>query len=69
MKDGIKRMINGLEDENLGVFGSLRESKRKGQPSVSDSNSTPWSIELVERNAEVDTNAIRRLKRETSSLV
>ena len=31
MKDGIKRMINGLEDENLGVFGSLREPKRNGQ--------------------------------------
>lgn len=31
MKDGIKRMINGFEDENLGVFGSLRESKRNGQ--------------------------------------
>lgn len=27
MKDGIKRMINGLDDENLGVFGSLREPK------------------------------------------
>ena len=25
MKDGIKRMINGLEDERLGVFGSLRD--------------------------------------------
>ena len=22
MKDGIKRMVNGLEDERLGVFGS-----------------------------------------------
>jgi len=32
MKDGIKRMINGLDDEKLGVFGSLRESRRKGQP-------------------------------------
>jgi GxxExxY protein len=31
MKDGIKRMINGLEDEKLGVFGSLRESKRNSQ--------------------------------------
>jgi hypothetical protein len=42
MIDGIKRMINGLEDENLGVFGSLQparrsftqrpgESKRNGQ--------------------------------------
>jgi GxxExxY protein len=31
MKDGIKHMINGLEDEKLGVFGSLRESKRNGQ--------------------------------------
>jgi GxxExxY protein len=31
MKDGIKRMINGLEDENLGVFGSLREPKHNGQ--------------------------------------
>ena len=28
MKDGIKRMINGLDDENLGVFGSLLESNR-----------------------------------------
>ncbi len=25
MKGGIKRMINGLEEEKLGVFGSLRE--------------------------------------------
>ena len=32
MKDGIKRMINGLDDANLGVFGSLRESKKNGQP-------------------------------------
>jgi GxxExxY protein len=32
MKDGIKRMIHGLENENLGVFGSLRELKRNGQP-------------------------------------
>jgi hypothetical protein len=32
MKDGIKPMINGLDDEKLGVFGSLRESKRNGQP-------------------------------------
>lgn len=32
MKDGIKRMINGLDDENLGVFGSSREFNRKGQP-------------------------------------
>lgn len=31
MKDGIKRMINGLDDEKLGVFGSSREFKRKGQ--------------------------------------
>ena len=31
MKDGIERMINGLADENLGVFGSLREPKRNGQ--------------------------------------
>jgi hypothetical protein len=32
MKDGNKRMINGLDDAKLGVFGSLRESRRKGQP-------------------------------------
>ena len=32
IKDGIKRMINGLDDEKLGVFGSLRESRKKGQP-------------------------------------
>ena len=30
MKGGIKRMINGLEDENLGVFGPLREPKQNG---------------------------------------
>ena len=29
MKDGLKRIINGLEDNNLGVFGSLREPKSK----------------------------------------
>ena len=34
VKDGGKRMINGLEVENLGVFGSLREppSLRGEQP-------------------------------------
>jgi plasmid rolling circle replication initiator protein Rep len=32
MKDGIKRMINGLEDESLWVFGSLREAKKNCQP-------------------------------------
>ena len=31
MKGDIKRMINGLEDANLGVFGSSREPKQKGQ--------------------------------------
>ena len=25
MKDGIKRIVNGLDNEALGVFGSLRE--------------------------------------------
>jgi len=25
MKDGIERIVNGLENENLGVFGSLRD--------------------------------------------
>ena len=30
MKDDIKPMINGLEDENLGVFGPLREPKQNG---------------------------------------
>ncbi len=28
MKDGIKRMVNGLDDSNLGVFGSSREPKQ-----------------------------------------
>ena len=37
MKDGIKRMSNGLDEENLGVFGALREPKRIGQP-VADLN-------------------------------
>ena len=32
MKDGIKRMVNGLPEENLGVSASLREPKRNGQP-------------------------------------
>ncbi len=27
MRDGIKRMINGLEDKSLGVFGSLGEAE------------------------------------------
>jgi hypothetical protein len=30
MQDGIKRMITGLEDEGLGVFGSLGEFHKKG---------------------------------------
>jgi hypothetical protein len=29
MKDGIKRIVNGLEDESLGVFGSWREPGMK----------------------------------------
>lgn len=31
MKDGIKRMVNGLPEENLGVSASLREPERNGQ--------------------------------------
>jgi len=31
MKDEIKRMVNGLPEENLGVSASLREPKRNGQ--------------------------------------
>jgi len=31
IKDGIKRMVNGLPEENLGVSASLREPKRNGQ--------------------------------------
>jgi hypothetical protein len=33
MKDGLKRIINGLKDKALGVFGSLRElnlNRRQG---------------------------------------
>jgi len=40
MKDGIERVVNGLSEENLGVFASLRETKvssesgrREGCPS------------------------------------
>jgi len=40
MKDGIKRVINGLEDENLGVFGSLRETKGNARP-AGGTNSIP----------------------------
>ena len=32
MKDGIKRIVNGLPEENLGVSASLRETKQNGQP-------------------------------------
>ena len=31
MKDGIKRIVNGLLEENLGVSASLREPKQNGQ--------------------------------------
>lgn len=40
MKDGIKHIVNGLGEENLGVSASLREPKRKGQPG-SGANSVP----------------------------
>jgi len=32
MKDGIKRMVNGLPEDNLGVSASLREPEQNGQP-------------------------------------
>jgi hypothetical protein len=31
MKIGIKRMIDGLDDGQLGVFGSLREPRKNYQ--------------------------------------
>ena len=37
MKDGIERVVNGLPEENLGVFASLRETKTQvesGAPSL-----------------------------------
>lgn len=39
MKDGIKRIINGLDDETLGVFGSSREPEpNPGLSITSNSN-------------------------------
>jgi hypothetical protein len=32
MKDGIKRTVDGLPEENFGVSASLREPKQNGQP-------------------------------------
>jgi hypothetical protein len=32
MKDGIERFVNGLPEENLGVFASLRETKAQVEP-------------------------------------
>jgi len=43
MKDGLKRMINGLEDRNLGVFGSSREPKRNGQQDGDLNSESPHS--------------------------
>ncbi len=32
MKDGIERIVNGLDEENLGVLASLREQYRRSEP-------------------------------------
>lgn len=39
MKDGIKRIINGLENENLGVFGSSCDTKSEIQIKRKPNNS------------------------------
>ena len=35
MKDGIERVVNGLQEENLGVLASLRETKAPVEPGAS----------------------------------
>jgi len=32
MKDGIERVVNGLAEENLGVFAALRDTQIKAEP-------------------------------------
>jgi hypothetical protein len=41
MKDGIERVVNGLSEENLGVFASLRATKITSEPGGSASAAPP----------------------------
>jgi hypothetical protein len=41
MKDGIERVVNGLSEENLGVFASLRETKVSSEPGGSANAAPP----------------------------
>jgi hypothetical protein len=43
MKDSIKWMTNGLDDEKLGVFGSLREPQKKCQQNGDLNSDSLWS--------------------------
>ena len=41
MKDGIDRIVNGLSEENLGVFASLRERQIQVEPGDSANAASP----------------------------
>ena len=47
MKDGIEGMVNGLEDENLGVFASLRDQSFQSEPGGAANAASPHWLTLA----------------------
>ena len=47
MKDGIEGIVNGLEDENLGVFASLRDQSFQSEPGGAANAASPHWLTLA----------------------
>ena len=47
MKDGIEGMVDGLEDENLGVFASLRDQSFQSEPGGAAKAASPHWLTLA----------------------
>ena len=41
MKDGIERVVNGLPEENLGVFAALRDTQIEAEPDAAPNAAPP----------------------------
>ena len=41
MKDGIERVVNGLPEENLGVFAALRDTQIEAEPDAASNAARP----------------------------
>jgi hypothetical protein len=56
-------MVNGLDNENLGVLGSLRETRMNGQPDRGYQNDDDLSADSPQQDAEGGAESVGFVRR------